>query len=431
MNNPNYKDIDWKLESSNINTTVFYKLNDKDPKAFDSLLKRAENKIYSHLYVCTESKYSNSQNITFLNFHDWASKQTQILSSLYPLDLRTKFIAITGTNGKTTTADFIRQICVNQTIPVLCIGTLGVWYNDNKVEDFGLTTPNYIDFRKFIHKYKSKIVVFETSSHAIEQQRFLDFKIDVAAWTSFSQDHLDYHLTMDKYYQAKLMLFNSLKREDTFFYHKSDLDLHQSTKELTLSKIDYQSNKEFLKISYNKNNLDLAITCLESIGLKPLNNYDFLNPAPGRFNTYKYKDLTIIIDYAHTPDAVMNICKESKKAFNKKVVTIFGCGGDRDVTKRPLMGVAACSNSDEVIITSDNPRFENLDNILKDITDGLVKFNNYKIIKDRSSAIKETIKNAKDCIVLILGKGHEPYLDVMGSKIDYSDIETVKRCINE
>jgi UDP-N-acetylmuramoyl-L-alanyl-D-glutamate--2,6-diaminopimelate ligase len=127
----------------------------------------------------------------------------------------------------------------------------------------------------------------------------------------------------------------------------------------------------------------------------------------------------------------MNICKESKKAFSKKVVTIFGCGGDRDVTKRPLMGIAACNYSDEVVITSDNPRFENLDNILKDITDGLDEFNNYKVIKDRPSAIKETINSTANSIILILGKGHEPYLDIMGTKIDYSDIDTVAECIND
>ncbi len=425
-----FKDIHWKVQECNSESILFYKLNDSDPNSYKNFLKNIENTDFFHLFVCTSIKYEEEKNISFVDFKEWAKIQEKLCNKIYGEIKSSKLVAITGTNGKTTTVDFIRQICVKQKISVLSIGTLGVWYNDKKEDDFGLTTPNYIDLRKYINKYKADVIVFEASSHAIEQKRFLNLEIDTAAWTSFSQDHLDYHKTMESYYKAKLGLRDSLKENGKMFFHHLDSNQHKESDQFIKSNLDIQAEKEFLKVSYNKKNLDLAVCCLEQLKIKRLEDYEFLSPAPGRFNVFKFEESMFIVDYAHTPDAIENICKEIKRSYNKKVITLFGCGGNRDKTKRPLMGIAACSNSDEVIITTDNPRFENPEEILKDITDGLSDYDNYKVIKNREDAIRSACKNKKS-IVLILGKGHEPYMDIMGEKIHYSDIELVERIINE
>lgn len=425
-----FKDIHWKTQDSNKESLLFYKLNDSDDKSYDLFLKNIQECEYKHLFVSTSKDYQSSEKHSFISFDEWSSIQEYACNKIFKHPKKSKIIAVTGTNGKTTTVDFIRQICVEKKVSVLSIGTLGVWHNKVKQDDFGLTTPNYIDLRKYIQKYEADLIVFEASSHAIEQKRFLNIKIDSAAWTSFSQDHLDYHKTMKAYYNAKMGLANSLKENKKMFYHPLDSDQYKRTERFIASDIDINSNKEFLKISYNKKNLDLAVSCLKEIGIDPLGNYEFLKPAPGRFNTYNYKDSIIIIDYAHTPDAIKNICKESKKSFGKNIVTVFGCGGNRDKTKRPLMGVAACENSNEVIITTDNPRFERPNEILSDITNGLDAYSNFEVIEDREDAIKRACEK-ENSLILILGKGHEAYMDIKGVKTQYSDIELIERIINE
>lgn len=425
-----FKDIHWKTQDSNKESLLFYKLNDSDEKSYDLFLKNIQECEYKHLFVCTSKEYKNSEKQSFISFSKWSSIQEYACNKILKHPKKSKIIAVTGTNGKTTTVDFIRQICIEKKVSVLSIGTLGVWHNEVKQDDFGLTTPNYIDLRKYINKYKADLIVFEASSHAIEQKRFLDLKIDAAAWTSFSQDHLDYHKTMKAYYSAKMGLTNSLKENKKMFFHALDSDLYTKTENFIASDIDIRSKKEFLKISYNKKNLDLAVSCLKEIGINPLDNYDFLNPAPGRFNTYKYKNNIVIVDYAHTPDAIKNICKESRKSFNKNIVTVFGCGGNRDKTKRPLMGSVACENSNQVIITTDNPRFETPNEIISDITNELDAYSNYEVIEDREQAIKRACKE-DNSVILILGKGHEPYMDIRGVKTRYSDIDLIERIVNE
>ena len=422
--------IQWRIELSDTRSLLFYKINDEDPDGHKRFLERIKNQEYGFIFAATNKKYELKNGVSYLPLDRWYEVQEYSMDRLYPIKNHPKFIAVTGTNGKTTTTDFIRQICVQSKVDVLCIGTLGVWYNEKKESDFGLTTPNYIDLRKYIHKYEAKVVTFEASSHSITQKRFFNIKLDAAAWTSFSQDHLDYHKTMHAYYEAKLGLKDYLSDGANFYYHKEDHASHKDTKGLLPTQINLITSREFLSVNYNKKNLELAVTCLKDVGVPILESYDFINPVPGRFNTYKSKGNIIVIDYAHTPDAIENICIESKKAFKKRVVTLFGCGGDRDKLKRPLMGKVACANSDDVIITTDNPRFEDPEKIIEEITEGIKEKSNYKVIIDRENAIKTLLKE-KDSVLLILGKGNEPYLDIKGAKVPYSDIELVEKLINE
>jgi UDP-N-acetylmuramoyl-L-alanyl-D-glutamate--2,6-diaminopimelate ligase len=177
--------------------------------------------------------------------------------------------------------------------------------------------------------------------------------------------------------------------------------------------------------------MSLAMKCLEALGVScdEIDYNNIISPA-GRFNIVPYKESFIVIDFAHTPEALENICKEIKRSFQGyDLITIFGCGGDRDKTKRPLMGKVAIDESDFVIITSDNPRFEDPNLIINDITLGLNK-SNYQVIVDRKEAIKVGFTKLDKTILLIAGKGHEAYIDQNGTKRAYSDLGEVNRNIN-
>lgn len=424
------KSIEWKSQDSTKNSVLFYTLNDSQ-ESKEVFLERVKDANFSYCIINKDIS-TEMRNIICVDPIEFQKLQKELCDYIYPLPIGFKSICLTGTNGKTTTVDLIRQLAIQANKSVLTIGTLGVWKNNKNVEDFGLTSPSFIDFRKYLNKYGKNIDILavEVSSHALVQKRFFDFEFDFGAWTNISQDHLDYHKSMDEYFNAKKEIFKIVKGTVSVIENEDFLS-KLNVSNLKKIRAKYYSNNSFLKIEYNQKNMTLAEDMLESCGLNlDKINMDQIVPPPGRFNIFDYKEGHVIIDFAHTPDALLNICKEIKKSFPKfKLVTVFGCGGDRDKTKRPLMGEVATENSDYTFITSDNPRFENPDNIINDIIEGLDK-SKFDVEIDRKNAITKSMKDMDNKVILIAGKGHENYIDQNGIKTQYSDEEVVKEVIS-
>ena len=417
--------LDWNLNSSDENTIVVYIATDESESSVEKFKERVKTAIYHK--VITNLK-SISSNVLSLKKEEVYEVMKDLCDYFYPYHNGLNTCAITGTNGKTTTVDFIRQLLMIKKQSVLTIGTMGVYFNEKRVDDFSLTSPHYIDFRKMINKYQLQLdfLAVESSSHAIDQKRQYRFQFDFIGWTSFSQDHLDYHKDLEEYFNVKKKLQEQCKNK--FIISKKAGTFKEK---IEREEVDYslETKNQFLRVDYNKINLDVALGILERFNLKfSTDEIDKIKPTPGRFNVFDNKDQLIIIDFAHSPDGLENILISINKSFNKKVVCVFGCGGNRDKTKRPLMGSIAEKLSDNVIVTSDNPRDEEPQAIIDDIIMGL-KDKNVISMVDRKEAIEYAIKNYPDSIILIAGKGHEDYLEAKGKRTKYSDINVVKEVL--
>ena len=289
--------------------------------------------------------------------------------------------------------------------------------------------------RKFIHRYgqDKDFCVLEASSHALIQKRLQGLKFDMAGWLSFSQDHLDYHKTMDEYFAAKLLLFHYLKPSASVFVPSSQHDLFTKiarvTKKVSQSKALEGALPVFFRTSFNRDNLEVAVSIVESaFGVSVPDSFDRLIPPDGRFFIRPYKTNFIIVDFAHTPDALENICRGIREAFPlHRLKVLFGCGGDRDRSKRPQMGKIAEMYSDEVYLTSDNPRSEDPEQIINDIITGMSSHNFHRIV-ERPEAVAQAFEELREHEVLLLaGKGHENYILKHGIKHSYSDIDEVEK----
>ncbi|MCT4642508.1 MAG: UDP-N-acetylmuramoyl-L-alanyl-D-glutamate--2,6-diaminopimelate ligase [Bacteriovoracaceae bacterium] len=419
-----FNNVQWKTSDCNSNSILFYNITDS--RAVETFKKRISNLNYSCIVYCYPKKIEKIDASLAVSKEEYLNLMKEACDDFHPMPIA-KLIGITGTNGKTSTVDFIRQICIQNNIDILTIGTLGVYYNENLVESFGQTSPSFIDLRKYLNKYASaSVVAMEVSSHALAQKRFYKLKFDICGWTSFSQDHLDYHNTMEEYFYSKLQIRNLTSEK--ILVCKSEQHIYKNNKnDFEIVNKEFRSDNLIFKVSYNQTNLTIAISCLEKIiNKKLLIHIDKIKPADGRFNCYNIDTNLVIIDYAHTPDAIESILKEIKKSFDKRIVMLFGCGGNRDRLKRPLMGQAACRGSDYVYVTSDNPRFEEPEQILADIKSGIKNYNNFEVIQDRTEAILKCLSNNKDSIIVIAGKGNENYMDVKGKKYPYSDERVIK-----
>lgn len=355
-------------------------------------------------------------------------------------------VGITGTNGKTSTAQLAAQISWHNNISACSIGTLGlVSAEGEKICDLGSTTPSYIELRRLIFQYQARFCVFfiEVSSHALVQDRLYDIKLAAAAWTSFSQDHLDYHKNLTEYFLAKSLIGQKLKGlkqkiivAQSLLPQLSNFNLsplrYKVAPELDFSSISLP----FFKAAYNRENMQLAFALnVELWGHSVRPKIAKMQPPAGRFDIMPYKDGLVVIDYAHTPDALENICRTLVTDFvdyNLKVV--FGCGGNRDKVKRPLMGAIASRYGKVIILTSDNPRDEAPHLILDDIKAGIVENNSFELVLevDREKAIRLALKDFtnKD-LVLIAGKGHEDYQIIAGKKTYFSDHNICKKIFAE
>lgn len=366
-----------------------------------------------------------------------------------------KIIGVTGTNGKTTTCYLLYQALNMLNLKCAYIGTLG-FINKEYIKELNNTTPDILDIYEMLlycTKNNYQFVAMEVSSQGIEYGRIETLLFDYAVFTNLTIDHLDFHKTMEKYALSKKKLFQKLKKdgkkiinnddeykdyfkdEDSITYGFKDSDYIISdikgNLDMTQFKINDIEYTTKLIGKHNIYNLTVVIILLQLLQIDNLRIKDIvskLKHATGRMDAIKYKDNLIIIDYAHTPDAVSKIISSVKNLGNN-IITIIGCGGNRDKSKRPIMGSIATNLSDKVIFTSDNPRYEDPQDIIKDIVQKLDK-NNYEIEINREKAIKKGIQKLdKNDILLILGKGHENYQIINGIKNHFSDIETVLKNI--
>lgn len=424
-------EVHWRAQDSTDKSILFYKASntEKNIEIFKSRISTANYALcITNLSGVEDKKIKIIDN---KRFHDLKER---ILNELYPFDSQAKCVlGVTGTNGKTTTVEIIKQVCILKGLNVLTVGTLGVCLNDEQVEDFELTSPSYIDLRKSLYKYSKNchVIAMELSSHALDQNRLGSIRFDRIGWTNLSQDHLDYHKTMDNYFLAKAKIFEFTKETGSVIVSRKQKDLIKRLEgyEFEPTTMLGRIKNMFFYPDYNRENLEVAICLLKGFVEVTLDEIECLNAPPGRFNIYQHKSNFIIIDYAHTPDGLESICSEIKMTFPKhQLITIFGCGGDRDKKKRPLMGKAASRYSDFIYLTSDNPRFENPEQIIKDAEIGIKK--PFEKIINREEAIKKAFLSLEDSVLLIAGKGHENYIDKEGTKHEYCDENVVKSLIS-
>jgi UDP-N-acetylmuramoyl-L-alanyl-D-glutamate--2,6-diaminopimelate ligase len=422
-----FNDIEWKSQASKEKSILFYKASANNDEEKNKLKQRVESSQYG---VCFTNLDVELKNVVYLNEEIYLSVQEGCLNLFYPFDSQAKcMLGVTGTNGKTTTIELLRQTVLLKKLSVLTIGTLGVYLNDELVENFSLTSPSYIDLRKVLHKYATycHVVAMELSSHALEQGRIGSIRFDKIGWTNLTQDHLDYHGDMNNYFEAKVLIYNYLKDRGEVIVSRRQEDLKSK-----LLSYDFIETTQLGKIKnlffcpdYNKENLEIVVSLLKDYIDISLEMIESLDPPPGRFNIIQHKTNFIIIDYAHTPDGLESICSEMKITFPKhKLVTVFGCGGDRDKSKRELMSHAASKYSDYIYLTTDNPRFENPETIIEDAEKGITT--PYKKFIERKAAIIEAVSTHTDSVILIAGKGHEEYIDIQGEKLPYSDEQVVR-----
>ena len=363
-----------------------------------------------------------------------------------------KLIGMTGTNGKTTTCFLLYQALNKINKKCAYIGTLGFYLTDEK-RTLTNTTPSLYELYEMLLECVQnnyEYVVMEVSSQGISMGRVDTLVFDYVIFSNLTQDHLDYHGTIDNYVLEKQKLFkmtnNSFaiinsddKYKDYFIldnknitYGKTSNDYKISDINCTIKGSSFRLNDEeyFTKLigEYNIYNITVVIILLKLLEVEKIKEViENLDSPNGRMDIINYKDNVIIVDYAHTPDAVEKIITNVSKLPHNKIITLIGCGGNRDRSKRSIMGDIATKYSDYVIFTSDNPRYEKPKKILKDITCKL-DIKNYKIIENREKAIKKSIQMlSKNDILLLLGKGHEDYQIIRDKKIPFSDKEKVMK----
>ena len=367
-------------------------------------------------------------------------------------------IGITGTNGKTTTCYLIYQSLNKLGYKCYYIGTVD-FFIEYKVRDLPNTNPDICEmYDMIVEAYEKgfKYVVLEASSQGIAYGRIETLEFDYAVFTNLTRDHLDYHKTMENYALAKQQLFKQLKKkglgivniDDAYsVYYKignyitygfNDSEYQITNYEITKDGITFTINDEYTIKSkligkYNIYNLLVAYIILDRIGISyedMKNVFIELNPPSGRMDIIKYNSNTIVIDYAHTPDAMENIINTIKEINHEHLYIVFGCTGSRDRVKRPMMTSLALTQSDFVYITSDDLHEETFEQITSDMLKDNT-LNNYVVIEDRKKAVNEAInKLNKNDILLILGKGHEEFIIKGKDKIPYNDRKAVLEIIN-
>ncbi|MBR1943138.1 UDP-N-acetylmuramoyl-L-alanyl-D-glutamate--2,6-diaminopimelate ligase [bacterium] len=380
-------------------------------------------------------------------------------------------IGVTGTNGKTTVTHLIQKIFENENKRCAIIGTLGYKLNSKDIyREAKFTTPQAPELQRLLHRIKNENhidnIAMEVSSHSLEQRRVGNCDFKGAVLTNLTQDHLDYHITMDNYFDAKAILFKNLK-EGHFAvinaddeYAKRFIDIiPQGVKILTYGiknnadvmaeNIDFTTDGARFTLKYNDVTVNVALhmngmfsvynvlaalTTAAAQGFEiksAVKSLEDVKGVAGRFEIVHKKPM-VIVDYAHTPDGLENVLKAGREITSKEghLICLFGCGGDRDATKRPKMGAIAEKLADKVVVTSDNPRSENPEQIISDIMTGFQSVDSDKVIveSDRGKAIAllKNIAKEKD-VVIVAGKGHEDYQILKDKTIHFDDREEVKK----
>ncbi len=387
----------------------------------------------------------------------------------YPAS-KLKTVGVTGTNGKTTTSHLIEYFLLQAQQSTALLGTLYTrWQGYSQTATH--TTPFAVELQAQLAdavKAGNKYAVMEVSSHALAQGRVKGCGFEVGVFTNLTQDHLDYHRDMEDYFQAKALLFTPEYLQGRAIINLDDPYGQRLIKQLDPSQVwTYSVNDQ--NADLYTSNLDYQPTGVSGVLHTPVGEVEFNSPLVGQFNLANLlaavgaalhlgldlkqisaslpqftgvpgrmervqvspkQDISIIVDYAHTPDSLENLLKAARPFITGKMICVFGCGGDRDRTKRPLMGKIAAELADVAVVTSDNPRTENSEQILKDIVAGIPDHIQPIVIGDRAKAIATAIQEAQPGDgVLIAGKGHEDYQILGTEKIHFDDREQARKAL--
>ena len=418
--------------------------------------------------VCENLPENQVEEIVYISVLSSRDALAVISSNYYENpSSKLNLIGVTGTNGKTTVSTLLFDLYRKIGIKSGLISTVKIVI-DNKSFQANQTTPDSLSINKYLNQMVLSDVRYcfmEVSSHGIDQSRIkaLDFKVGV--YTNLTHDHLDYHKTFESYRDTKKYFFDQLENKSFAITNNDDkngLFMLQNTK---AEKYSYSLNSVsdfkarilessfegmLLKINnselwcklvgrFNAYNILAVYSVASILGLPKdelLKALSTLDAVDGRFQFYKKNQITAIVDYAHTPDALENVLKSINeiKSINNNLITVVGCGGNRDKTKRPAMGDIATSLSSKVIFTSDNPRNEDPDLIIKEMVNGVKSSNSNKSISisNRKEAIKAACQFAQsNDIILVAGKGHETYQEINGVKSEFDDFDIVKGILNQ
>ena len=398
----------------------------------------------------------------------------QLLSARYGWPARgLRVIAVTGTNGKTTTANYINEILKQAGYKTAMFTTAVIEVaGESKINDLNATVASVSRMQQFLNEARrSKVdfVILEVTSHSLHQHKLDGVPIEAAVMTNLTQDHLDYHKTMEKYAAAKGLLFARnpryivLNRDDDWFdyfdrylaeeqkitYGKSedadvrisDIKLYKKGSEAVLA-FDHQEKSQlatYLPGEYNVFNMAAAASICYVLGVSMSdikNGIASLEGIPGRFErATKDETYEVIVDYAHTPDALEKLLEATRNITKKRIILVFGACGDRDALKRPIMGKIAAKLADEIILTDEESYNENPDKIRRDIYAGIEESkatNKTTEIADRREAIRHALNIAKkDDTILITGMGHEQFRIINGEKLPWNDTNIVREIISE
>lgn len=434
-------DLAIQIQGDRSNSLVFYRITNAADAA-SKFLERANSSSAAALIInkvdLIPTDYKGA--LYYCPDQSWVEVQKDLCEVFYPVKESAKLVGITGTNGKTTSVNLTRDLLWAQGVRACSVGTIGLQGRDgNVIEDLSITTPSFLDIRRILSRYSDQfdVFVFEVSSHALDQERFHGMSFVAAAWTNLTQDHLDYHKDFASYGKAKAKLAEISGKLFVLDNHEevaSILDkLGSRYEKLALPEIPKDS-PAFFKLAHNWENLILArALAAEALGSEVGVDWKALHPPRGRFETLEWQERLIVIDYAHTPDALAKILASTKESFpGRRLICVFGAGGDRDPTKRPIMGKLASEYADLVVVTSDNPRSEVPQLIVNQILEGISA--KEKILfsdPDRREAIEKTLERSRaQDIVVIAGKGHETYQEVNGVKHPFDDKQVALDYIN-
>lgn len=414
----------------------------------------AERKVSDDERICVNPDHENRKILSLIaaRFYE------------YPWD-ELVTVGITGTNGKTSTAKMLHWIFEKHGIQSGIMGTVGHLIGGENVKA-SVTTPGALDTAGMMRKMVQKgdgCCIMEVSSHALSLCRVDDVRFDAALFTNISQDHLDYHENMEEYLNCKKHLFDLVKRDGSLIVGTYSAGYPSIDRAVTFGSLDSDTYRisdiscELGRISFlfhtdgasipvemsipgrfNAFNAAGALAAAAELGIDPGSASEYLNDfpgVPGRFQSINLgQDFLVVVDYAHTPDALERILRQASELTEKRIIAVFGAGGDRDSSKRPVMGHIAESIADIVIVTSDNPRTEAPDSIINDITAGLSPESQCQVIiePDRRGAIRMAIRTAETGdVIIIAGKGHEDYQILGKKKIHFDDREEVAAALRE
>jgi len=418
--------------------------------------------------ILAEKDFEASHSITKIIVKETRTALPVIAANFYGHPERAlKIIGVTGTNGKTTITYIIENILKAAGIGAGVIGTIN-YRLKGKVSPAKNTTPGPLELESMFQdmvRNSLEYAVMEVSSHSLDQHRVDGVPFDAAIFTNITSEHLDYHKTLEEYFKAKAKIFGMLKEDGFAILNKDDRKVASLRASIKRKVVSYGIKEDALIMArdirltlegtgfvittpdgpieiktkligmHNVSNILAAasVAFVLNIDLDRIKNgIETTKSVPGRLESVDAgQPYKVFVDYAHTEDALNKILSLLKGVARNKIITVFGCGGNRDKTKRPLMGKAACRFSDHVIITSDNPRFEDPIEIIGEIEDGVKwSFSNYDIVPDRRDAIAKALGMAsKGDIVVIAGKGHEDYQVVGNAVLPFDDREVAREIL--